>query len=254
MIPGPNEPKDDINTYLAPLVRELRVLFQGITFQNPSTTLGFSTLRAVMACIACDIPATRKVCGFSSFNATYGCSKCMKRFLTPRFGDRTLYGGFNCDDWIPRDISSHKREALKSKNAHSTSECKALWKQSGAKYSELLLLPHFDVIRSHVDPMHCIFLGLAKHTIKTWKEKGVLKSDHFMVIQEKVNQIIPPSKIGRIPRKIEFKFASFTADEWKNWILIYSIFALNGVIGSEHFQCWSLLVDSCIILCQPLIS
>ena len=104
MIPGPNEPKDDINTYLAPLLRELHVLFQGITFQNPSTTLGFSTLRAVMACIACDIPATRKVCGFSSFNATYGCFKCMKRFLTPRFGDRTLYGGFNCDNWIPRDI------------------------------------------------------------------------------------------------------------------------------------------------------
>ena len=104
MIPGPNQPKDDINTYLAPLVRELHVLFQGITFQNPSTTLGFSTLRAVMACIACDIPATRKVCGFSSFNATYGCFKCMKRFLTPRFGNRTLYGGFNCDNWIPRDI------------------------------------------------------------------------------------------------------------------------------------------------------
>ena len=104
IIPGPNEPKDNINTYLAPLVRELRVLFQGITFQNPSTTLGFSTLRAAMACISCDIPATRKVCGFSSFNATYGCFKCMKRFLTPHFGDRTLYGGFNCDNWIPRDI------------------------------------------------------------------------------------------------------------------------------------------------------
>ena len=78
MIPGPNQPKEDVNTYLAPLFRELHVLFQGITFQNPSTTLGFSTLRAVMACIACDIPATRKVCGFSSFNATYGCFKCMK--------------------------------------------------------------------------------------------------------------------------------------------------------------------------------
>ena len=43
-------------------------------------TLGYTTLRAIPACIVCDLPANRKICGFSNFNATYGCSKCMNKF------------------------------------------------------------------------------------------------------------------------------------------------------------------------------
>ena len=35
-----------------------------------------------------------------------------------------------------------------------------------------------------------------------------------------------PPKIGHMPRKIECSFASVTADDWKNWILIYSVFLL----------------------------
>ena len=102
---------------------------------------------------------------------------------------------------------------------------------NGVKYSEHLLIPHFNVVRCYViDPMHCIFLGLAKQTIQTWKKKGVLDASHFILLQEKVDLNIPPSKIGCIPCKVESGFASFTADEWKNWILIYSVFALYKVL------------------------
>ena len=90
----------------------------------------------------------------------------------------------------------------------------AIWCKSGVKYSELLLTAYFNIFRCHViAPMHCVFLGLAKHTIKTWKD---------IQPQEKVTLIVSPFKIGRIPGKIECSFASFTADEWKN----YSVFAL----------------------------
>ena len=65
--------------------------------------------------------------------------------------------------------------------------------------------------------------------------------------------MVSPSKICCIPRKID-SFSSITADEWKNWILLYSVFALYGVIGDSHFKCWYYLVDSCIILCQPVIT
>ena len=54
------------------------------------------------------IPATRKVCGFTNFNGKFGCSKCMKEFVTPAFGSKTEYGGFDCDTWVPRDINSHR--------------------------------------------------------------------------------------------------------------------------------------------------
>ena len=73
------------------------------------------------------------------------------------------------------------------------------------------------MVRCHVvDPMHNIFLGIAKLVIQTWKEKGMLSKEHFIQLQEKVDMITPLPKVGRIPRKIDNGCASFTADEWKN--------------------------------------
>ena len=43
--------------------------------------------------------------------------------------------------------------------------------------------------------------------------------------------MIVHSNIGRVPRKIASMFVAFTADEWKNWTLIYSLCALH-----EFFQ------------------
>ena len=60
MIPGPREPKD-LNPFLKPFVDEMNELFTGITFRNPASFLSVSTIRAVLVCVMCDIPATRKV-------------------------------------------------------------------------------------------------------------------------------------------------------------------------------------------------
>ena len=254
-IPGPNEPKQHVNTFLSPLVQDLQMLYDGITFQNPSTILGYTTIRATLACIVCDLPATRKVCGFSNFNAAYGCSKCKKKFVTPAFGSKPLYNGFDCNNWTARNMSDHKCKAQECLEARTNSQRTAIWRECGVKYSELLLIPHLNIIRCHViDPIHCVFLGLAKHTIQRWKDRDILRANHFSLLQEKVDSIVPPSKIGRIPRKIESSFASFTADEWKKIILIYSVFALNGIIDDAHYKCWCLLVDSCSIFCQPIVS
>ena len=89
---------------------------------------------------------------------------------------------------------------------------KIIAKEFGIKYSELLLLPQFDIIQYHViDPMHNVFLGLVEHTVKIWKDLEILQ-------------------IGRIPRKIGSGFASITADEWKHWLMIYSLYALLEIL------------------------
>ena len=253
IIPGPNEPKR-INPFLSPLVDDLTLLYNGISFKNSSSFLGLTSIRATLACITCDLPATRKVCGFSNFNGTMGCSKCLKKFITPSFGNKPQYGGFDCD-WTARDIDSHKQYASQYQTANTNSDQKKIMRESGVKYSELLRIPYFDIVRLHViDPMHNIFLGLAKHTIKVWKEKGILQATHFVQLQQKMDTIIPPTKIGRIPRKLESNFSSFTADEWKNWILIYSVYSLNGVVNEPHYSCWCLLVDSCNLFCHFIVT
>ena len=82
IIPGPSEPSHNINTFLQPLVLELKEFWQGICL-NVYRSAGVSNevlVRCALLCIACDIPAGRKVCGFLSHSAAKGCSKCYKEF------------------------------------------------------------------------------------------------------------------------------------------------------------------------------
>ena len=109
VIPGPKEPKYTINSYLAPLINDLSKAwndgFKIESFHNEEITV-----RAALGCITCDIPASRKVCGFLGINASYGCNKCLKKFTTS-FGQPTIYSGFNRDFWPSRTAEKH-REAL----------------------------------------------------------------------------------------------------------------------------------------------
>lgn len=66
VIPGPKEPKHDVNSYLGLLVRELQDLYTGVWFDTPH---GRQFLRGVL-CFSSDVPATRKAAGFVGHNAT----------------------------------------------------------------------------------------------------------------------------------------------------------------------------------------
>ena len=70
------------------------------------------------------------------------------------------------------------------------------------RYSELLRLPYLDIIEHHVvDPMHNFLLGTAKHVMTIWKDKGILNGVQFEAVQDKVDRVRVPSKMGRIPTK-----------------------------------------------------
>ena len=56
MIPGPQEPTKHINSFLAPNVHDMKVLSDGVNAHLSDN--GLVTIRAVLACIACDLPAT----------------------------------------------------------------------------------------------------------------------------------------------------------------------------------------------------
>lgn len=255
VIPGPNEPTGVINSFLNPLVTDLLVLYEGVTFRKPSSHLGMTTVRAVLTCITCDLPATRKACGFANFNSLRGCSKCVKEFPTGRFGEKPDYSGYDYHNWEAREATTQKMKGEAFKNAPTATAQKEILRSYGAKYTVLSKLPSFDVIKYHViDPMHNIFLGIAKHTTKVWKETGLLLVREFATIQEKVDLINPPTKLGRIPRKIAAGFTAFTADEWKHWILIYSLFSLYGVLPDDHYKCWCVFVQGCRLLCLPILS
>ena len=109
IIPGPSEPRD-INTFLQALVKELQDFWHGIplTVQSGVSASEQVLIRCALLCVACDIPAGRKVCGFLSHSAAKGCSKCSKVFSG---GVSSMcYAGFDRSHWTPRTNVSHRKD------------------------------------------------------------------------------------------------------------------------------------------------
>ena len=112
-------------------------------------------------------PAVRKVCGFSSYSAILGCSKCLHRFKSGSFGQKLDYSGYERRSWPLRNLTQHKEAATQYSTAKTPVEQQRLLSKDGVRYSLLLELPYFNPIRFHViDPMHNLLLGTAKHMMQ----------------------------------------------------------------------------------------
>ena len=180
LIPGPKEPKLTINSYLQPLVEELKQLWHGAYIPIPSHPLKKIFIRAVLICCTCDIPATRKLCGFVGHNATMGCSKCKKQFPSFRHTsscevEKRDFSGFNREHWPIRNISDHQQHAHEHLAARTKAEQNSIEKTNGIRYSCLLQLPYWDPVKfSAADPMHNLFLGTAKHLMHVWFNQNII--------------------------------------------------------------------------------
>ena len=40
-------------------------------------------------------------------------------------------------------------------------------------------------------------------------------------------------------------FSRLTANEWKNWTLLFSLLTLHGILPQEHLMCWQLFANAC---------
>ncbi|SMN02307.1 hypothetical protein SPONN_807 [uncultured Candidatus Thioglobus sp.] len=251
-MPGPSEPKLTINTYLKPLIEDLQTLWRGVSISINGEQ---EKVRAAVSCLACDVPAARKVGGFVGHRGKHGCSKCMKEFAVAHFGDYPDYSGFDKSNWEPRTHALHVWYGLCHKDAKTEEAKRRLESISGARYTSLYELPYYTPISSCiVDPMHCLFLGIAKTFFKTWVAQNILTEDRFPLIQERVDAFNCPPDIGRIPYKIASKFSGLKADQWKNWTLYFSLYALKDLLPPRDYDCWLVFVKACSSICRREIS
>ena len=187
--------------------------------------------------------------------ASQGCSRCKKHFNS---GNGLDFSGFDRENWQPRNSSEHKQSAKRTLQETSPASQQRLCSELGARYSVLQELEYFDCIRYFVvDPMHNLYLGTAKLMMKNvWlKERNEFISDEdFERIQELVDSMTVPQDIGRIPGKISCSFSGFTADQWKNWTTVYSLFALKGVLPDNHLECWRHFVLACKLLGKKVLT
>ena len=122
------------------------------------------------------------------------------------------------------------------------------YSKHGARYSVLHDLEYFDYVRFFpIDPMHNLYLGTAKHVMKNvWQKEGspMFNDEAFKKMQAKVDSMITPQDIGRIPGKISSNFSGFTADQWQLWTVVHSSYALQDVLEDKHLKCWQLFYHS----------
>ena len=125
----------------------------------------------------------------------------------------------------------------------------------GCRFSVLLDLPYFDPVRMLlIDPMHYLFLGSAKYfTQKILIDTGVLDTHKLNIFNKRLHAINTPYNIGRLPTKIG-SGATFTAHQWMNWTLYFSVFCMHGLISQSHLECWRSFVLACRRLCRRCLT
>ena len=225
VIPGPNEPKlHEINNYLFPIVNQLNELWNGYNVITREYNNGRFVRGAVIGCSS-DVPATRKLCGFIS--ARIACYRCYKsaNFVN----NQPNFGGFeNFDEWfIERDINTIRENAIEWKKCTTEEARRTHVSQFHVRWSEIYRLHYFNPVRfCVVDPMHCLFLGVAKWIVtKLWIGEGILNDEKLKTMQKRADAIKITSDLGRRPVRIATGegFSNFTADMWRTFIMIFAI-------------------------------
>ena len=102
--------------------------------------------------------------------------------------------------------------------------------------------------------MHNLFLGTAKHVFKLWIEKNLLSKKDLKFLEDRINSYDVGTGIGRLPHRIASNYGGYMASQWKNWILIYSIFCLKDLLPETHLRCWQTFFLACQYLCTPVLS
>ncbi|EXX62874.1 hypothetical protein RirG_157680 [Rhizophagus irregularis DAOM 197198w] len=165
MLPGPNEVSlHKINHYLAPIVNEDIPLGRDYSKSN----IRASVTKKNSCSVDNDIMRyTRyeKTCGHVSALVFY--HRCQKKANYENH-QHNFAGMGDMEDWfVARDSNEHLQNALDWRWCNSDTSRKRFVKQTGVRWSELLRLPYFDPIRfTIIDPMHCLFLGIAKWIVK----------------------------------------------------------------------------------------
>src|SRR5881397_2563591 len=203
LLPGSNEVKlHKINHYLVPIVDKLLEFWSGVNLPLSEDHPEVKKIRLAVICCANDIPAARKLCGHISAKAA--CYRCHKRANV--VGRRSNFGGFdNISEWFQdRDPEEHRTNAEAWQYCTTRDERDAHVSANLVRWSEMLRLPYFNPIRHLiVDPMHCLFLGIAKWIVKKlWIDGGKLSKSDLKLMENRAKQIKLPADMGRIPYKI----------------------------------------------------
>jgi len=244
---GVNKPH--FNSFLTPFINECNKLkTAGFTWLT-DTKQTCTTYVATLVC-AVDSVARCMLQGIKQFNGEYGCSWCLHPGQQVEKGNGTVrvYNYTVYDKRTHAAVMSHARKAIGSGSCFGV-----------LCASPLLLLQQFDIVCGFsVDYMHCVLLGVTRTLCGLWLDSENHAERYYVgrqipAIDQRLVNIRPPACISRAPRSLKLR-RYWKASEWRNWLCIYSVVCLRGILASSYFKHFLLLVCAVEILTAVSIS
>ena len=239
--------KPSMNVFLKPFVDECsRLERDGFVFGRE-----VRPRRVFSPLLSADAPARAIVRNVKQFNGEHGCDWC--EFpgvaVANNNGPPTRYYPHR----TPVIMRSARKQAEYALLATQANPIKGV---KGMTVADLL--PSFDPVRGTVtDYMHCVCQGVMKQMMGLWVDTKHHGQDFYIgtkvkLIDERLQQISPPSEIHRSPRSLSER-CYWKASEWRAFIF-YSLIVLQGILPRRYLRHFFLFVYGIYTLLGDSIS
>lgn len=208
--------------------------------------------------VTADLPALRKITQFLGHKADLGCTYC--KFRAEREPNTTGASGkmsyFTPANAAGRSHEEVVQQAAEYKNTPTKSSAASIAQRNGVRYTDLIRLPYFDIVRMcATDPMHTFLLGMVKRETELNLElmNTVQKKDFI----RRVKSAQMPYDVGRLPTNIFDQgvgLSGVTAAQWKLYIVCYARPCLYKLLPVSHYKCIVLLAEVVSLLTSPVLS
>lgn len=216
------------------------------------------SVRAALLAVTADLPAMRKVTQFLGHKADLGCSRC--KFRAEREPGTIGASGRMCY-FTPHSSAGRSHEevvqqAQEFKDASTRYAARATAQKNGVRYSELVRLPYFDIVRMvTTDPMHTFLLGMVKR--ETELNLELLSSQQREEFVRRVKSVRIPYDVGRLPNNMFDHgegMSGVTAAQWKTYIICYARPCLYKLLPVRPYKCMVLLSEIVSIISSPVFT
>ncbi|KAK3908005.1 Nonribosomal peptide synthetase lcsA [Frankliniella fusca] len=259
-----DECKPYMNTFFKPFVKELQDLYEnGVIWTHPRTKV-VQKSHVTAPCFCADAPARAQLQNILCHGGKYSCHFCeqkMKKLPAQpvvlgekKKSRRRVYTFKETSAKLRTSKRMDDQGSAARKRQRETGQ--TLKPVKGVKGpSEVSKFPGCD--RSTVvypEYMH-LLMCILKEFMRLWFEVDGPWSlkEHRDMINSFLKSISVPDFVTRIPRSTEH-FSKWKANEFRSFLLFFSIIILSKCMKKEYFEHWILLVAAFYLLLQDYVS
>lgn len=240
--------KPSMATFLKPFVDSMKILANGI--KCFALCRGEFLCKAFVLCGTADLPARSLLCNSNQFNGAYSCWKCLQEGKTAKVGK----GHTRVFPFVPESPQGPPRtsKSMIEDSKRAVQEKKTINGIKGPSW--LMILPKFNIVHGIcIDYMHGVALGTQKLMLRLWfspdfAQKKFSVCHLVCAVDAKLKLVHPTLDISRLPRSISSELKYWKASEFRSFLLFYGAVVLKGVLDSQRFSHYLLLVNDMHIL------